>query len=329
MQSSYEHLNVQGKTTYTDQNNYAQSLLALPAKENFAGTLSDLRIFELDQEELKNFLERAEYFKPTNLTFSKNERVFTLLDAAAYVPTRTLDLSKTKPDFVVFSSYKVFGFPTSVGVMVARMDALDELSKRYYGGGSTVYSLAEEVLPVKSVLRFEDGTHDFLGIAALQFGFEALNRVGGTEKITKWVSFLTDTGKRLLREVVHENSSSAVKIYLDKLGRSDGIIAFNLVHKDGTVAGYSETLDYLTKRKIQLRAGCNCNPGACADALGLTESVFEKAYAMKENCGDEIDVVDGAVVGALRASLGYWNTVEDIRRLVDVVRAWTHDDDVQ
>ena len=121
-----------------------------------------------------------------------------------------------------------------------------------------------------------------------------------------------------------------MKIYSDTHdGKSDGIIAFNLVRKDGTVAGYSATLDYLTKRQIQLRAGCNCNPGACADALKLKESVFEKAYEMKENCGDEIDIVDGAVVGALRASIGYWNTIQDIQRLVDAVKAWTHDDDAQ
>lgn len=195
-------------------------------------------------------MEHAEYFKPENLTFSKNERVFTLLDGAAYVPTRRLDLSEIKPDFVVFSSYKIFGFPTSVGVMVAKMDALDALEKRYYGGGSTVYSLEDKVLPVKSVLKFEDGTHDFLGIAALQFGFEALDRVGGTDKIAKWVSFLTDMGKHMLREIVHDNSLPAVKIYFDNQGLSDGIIAFNLVRKDGTVAGYSETLDYLTKHQI-------------------------------------------------------------------------------
>ena len=63
------------------------------------------------------------------------------------------------------------------------MDALDALEKRYYGGGSTVYSLENKTLPVKSVLKFEDGTHDFLGISALQFGFEALERAGGIDKI--------------------------------------------------------------------------------------------------------------------------------------------------
>lgn len=259
--------------------------------------------------------------------FAANERVFTLLDAAAYVPTRKLNLSRIKPDFVVFSSYKIFGFPTSVGVLVARMEALDALEKRYYGGGSTVYALADRALPVKSLLRFEDGTHDFLGISALQFGFAALDRVGGVERVSKWISFLTDSTKHLLREVTHENGRPAIKVYADRPGHSDGIIAFNLLHMNGTAAGYAGTLDFLTKRGIQLRAGCNCNPGACADALGLEEGVFERAYEMKESCGDEIDVVDGAVVGALRASLGYWNTLDDVRRLVDAVRDWVHADD--
>jgi selenocysteine lyase/cysteine desulfurase len=35
-----------------------------------------------------------------------------LLDAAAYVPTNRLDLSKVKPDFVPVSFYKMFGYPT-------------------------------------------------------------------------------------------------------------------------------------------------------------------------------------------------------------------------
>jgi selenocysteine lyase/cysteine desulfurase len=35
-----------------------------------------------------------------------------VLDAAAYVPTHPLDLSKVHPDFVPVSWYKVFGFPS-------------------------------------------------------------------------------------------------------------------------------------------------------------------------------------------------------------------------
>ena len=61
--------------------------------------------------------------------------------------------------------------------------------------------------------------------------------------------------------------------------------------------------------------------------MHISEDVFEKAYAMKESCGDEIDVVDGTVMGALRASFGYWTTVQDVQRLVEAVKAWVKEDD--
>ncbi len=47
-----------------------------------------------------------------------------LLDAAAYVPTNRLDLSRWHPDFVALSFYKMFGWPTGVGCLLARREAL-------------------------------------------------------------------------------------------------------------------------------------------------------------------------------------------------------------
>ena len=47
-----------------------------------------------------------------------------LLDAAAFVPTNRLDLSAVRPEFVAMSWYKMFGYPTGVGCLLARRDAL-------------------------------------------------------------------------------------------------------------------------------------------------------------------------------------------------------------
>jgi Aminotransferase class-V len=47
-----------------------------------------------------------------------------LLDAAAYVPTSTLDLRIWHPDFVAISFYKMFGWPTGVGCLLARVLSL-------------------------------------------------------------------------------------------------------------------------------------------------------------------------------------------------------------
>ncbi|HMU94043.1 MAG TPA: aminotransferase class V-fold PLP-dependent enzyme, partial [Anaerolineales bacterium] len=58
-----------------------------------------------------------------------------LLDAAAYVPTNKLDLSKVKPDFVPISFYKIFGYPTGLGALIARKSALAKLHRPWFAGG--------------------------------------------------------------------------------------------------------------------------------------------------------------------------------------------------
>lgn len=47
-----------------------------------------------------------------------------LLDAAAFVPTNPLDLGRYQPDFVAVSFYKMFGYPTGIGALVAQRAAL-------------------------------------------------------------------------------------------------------------------------------------------------------------------------------------------------------------
>ena len=42
-------------------------------------------------------------------------RWFVLLDAASFLTTSVLDLSKFQPDFISLSFYKIFGFPTGLG----------------------------------------------------------------------------------------------------------------------------------------------------------------------------------------------------------------------
>jgi len=45
---------------------------------------------------------------------TKQHKWLVVVDAAAYVPTHPLDLSKVHPDFVPVSWYKLFGFPTGM-----------------------------------------------------------------------------------------------------------------------------------------------------------------------------------------------------------------------
>ena len=77
-------------------------LFAYPAQSNFSGVKHPLRWIELAHEHGYDVL----------------------LDAAAYVPSSRLDLSVVKPDFVPVSWYKALGYPTGLGCLIARREAL-------------------------------------------------------------------------------------------------------------------------------------------------------------------------------------------------------------
>ena len=84
-----------------------RGLVAYPAQSNFSGVQHPLGWIEMAHERGYDVL----------------------LDAAAYVPSNRLDLSVVKPDFVPVSWYKVFGYPTGVGCLIARREALGRLRR--------------------------------------------------------------------------------------------------------------------------------------------------------------------------------------------------------
>src|SRR5208282_5107388 len=119
-----------------------RGLLAYPAQSNFSGVQHPLAWIQ-----------------------AAHERGYdVLLDAAAYMPSNRLDLSVVKPDFVPVSWYKVFGYPTGVGCLIARREALERLRRPWFAGGSVYIASvqADWHTPAPGEARFEDGTVSFL-----------------------------------------------------------------------------------------------------------------------------------------------------------------------
>lgn len=48
------------------------------------------------------------------------------------------------PGVQVLSYYKIFGYPSGLGALLIRKEALPYLRKSYFGGGTVTVSLAEE-----------------------------------------------------------------------------------------------------------------------------------------------------------------------------------------
>ena len=75
--------------------------------------------------------------KPLSLiSFPKKLCYHTLLDAAALAPTSKISLTATPVDAMAASFYKMFGFPTGVGALVAKESFLAQLERPWFAGGT-------------------------------------------------------------------------------------------------------------------------------------------------------------------------------------------------
>lgn len=199
-----------------------------------------------------------------------------LLDAAAYLPTATLDLSAVHPDFVLVSWYKLFGYPTGVGCLVARRAALARLDRPWFAGG-TIQAASVGLdwhAPARDVAAcFEDGTVSFQAIPDVLAGLDWLADAVGTVPLQTRVRCLTGWFLRRLAALQHADGRPMAVLYgpgadADARGST---VAFNLVGRDGHIVDERVVAADAAAARISLRTGCFCNPGASETALGLSQ----------------------------------------------------------
>jgi selenocysteine lyase/cysteine desulfurase len=240
-----------------------------------------------------------------------------LLDAAAFVPTNRLDLSRVRPDFVVLSFYKMFGWPTGVGALVARRDALAKLERPWFSGGTIVAAFVQRewYQSAPGAAHFEDGTVDFLNLPAVEIGLRRLERVG-MDEIHDHVRGLTIRLLDVLDGLRHTNGSPAAVVYGPRTGDGRGAtVAFNFLHPDGRVVDERYVDRVARAHLISLRTGCFCNPGAGEVAFTISEATLvggEFGEAM--TLDDYVDAIGLPSGGAIRASLGLASNRSDVER---------------
>jgi molybdenum cofactor sulfurtransferase len=252
-----------------------------------------------------------------------------LLDAAAFVPTNRLDLRRVSPDFVCVSFYKMFGYPTGVGCLLVRNRALPKLRRPWFAGGTvnfaTVGGFRHLLSPGEA--GFEDGTLNFLSIAAVEIGLRHLDAVG-IERIQTRVRCLTDW---LLGELValrHSNGRPMVRIYGPlTTSMRGGIVTMNFYDPAGHLLDYRRVEELAGEQRISLRTGCFCNPGAGETAEGITGEDVAAALAMRKDLtlSSFLQIVTargGKSAGAIRVSFGLASNFADADRFVQFAKSF-------
>jgi selenocysteine lyase/cysteine desulfurase len=243
-----------------------------------------------------------------------------LLDASAFVPTNVLDLGRWRPDFVAVSWYKVFGYPTGVGSLVARHEALARLRRPWFAGGSIgVVSVATQRNTWSAGhIGFEDGTVDYLGLPGIEIGLRHIESIG-MPVIHRRTAWLT---RRLLERMTalsHRDGTPLVRLY----GPADDVdrgvtIPFNVLDRTGGVVGFWAVEAAAAAQRISVRTGCFCNPGASEAARGITADDMDRVFALGRPASitELAAMMPGKALGAVRASVGIATTERDIDRFV-------------
>ncbi|MCG6955110.1 MAG: aminotransferase class V-fold PLP-dependent enzyme [Gemmatimonadetes bacterium] len=276
------------------------SLFAFPAQSNFSGVQHSLGLAE----------------KARSLGYQ------VVLDAAAFAPTNRLDLGSVDADFVCLSFYKMFGYPTGVGALIARREALARLQRPWFAGGTVDFvSVEHRVHQLRNdASAFEDGTPDFLGIAAVPVGLDFLRSVG-TNAVHERVVGLTARLLEILASARHGNGSPKLVRYGPAgLEARGGTVTFNLLDAEGRLVPYEAVEESASNAGISLRGGCFCNPGAAEAAFGLASpemldclrSMPPGTFTLPKlaTCLDH-----KYPVGGVRASVGVATTEADLDRL--------------
>lgn len=193
-----------------------------------------------------------------------------LIDGAQGVVHTKVDLQKLDCDFYAFSGHKLYG-PTGIGVLYGKKELLDSMPP-WMGGGDMVDSVTfRKTTYAPLPLKFEAGTPNFIGAAALGEAIRFMNQID-----LDAVSIYEKEIVAFLKEELYK--IEGVKVY----GVSDKKIPLFSFTVEGAYP--SDIAMIMDKLGIALRSGLMC------------------AEPLMQRFGAE---------SMLRASFGMYNTMEE------------------
>ncbi|MCM1521444.1 MAG: cysteine desulfurase [Muribaculaceae bacterium] len=203
-----------------------------------------------------------------------------IIDGAQSAPHLKIDVADLDADFYTFSAHKMYG-PTGVGVLYGKRNLLEQMPP-YQGGGEMIESVSFEHTTFAALpYKFEAGTPDFIGIAALHKAIDFMERLGVENIAAHEHDLLGYATSRLEAEI------PGIRIF----GRAPGkcaIISFLL-----DSAHHYDTGMLLDKLGIEVRTGHHCAQ-PLMHALGIE--------------------------GTVRASFAVYNTREEVDLFVDALK---------
>ncbi len=205
-----------------------------------------------------------------------------LIDGAQSVPHMRVDVQKIGCDFLTFSGHKMCA-PTGSGALYIREELIEEIEPLCIGGGAILDVNLDSYKLDKSPMRFEAGTPAIGEAIGLGAAIDYLRKIG-MENIEGHERRLTQQMYGGLSEI------PKVEVYGPEPKQRIGIVPFNV----GDLNPHDVALALDVSADIMVRSGHHC-------ALPLMKNLIRKP-------------------GSVRASAYFYNTEEEIDKLISTVR---------
>lgn len=216
------------------------------------------------------------------ITKAHEQGAYVLIDAAQAVAHTPLNVAQLNPDFLVFSTHKVYG-PSGLGVLYIKKD-LHKTINPYSFGGSMVYNVTyTSATWAQAPQKFEAGTPPIAAVIGWGATMDYLATLDRTQ--------------------IHQHEIELCKYLVEKLTSIENLsIMGNLerIRQEGFLVSFfikgihaHDVASYLATKNIAIRAGHHC-----AQPL--------------------IDFLGGEPL--LRISIGMYNTIEDIDATIVAIK---------
>ncbi len=226
-----------------------------------------------------------------------------VVDAAQLAPHRRVDMQAIGVDYLAASGHKMYA-PFGAGVLVGRSDWLDEAEPFLAGGGAVRFVDTNETMWADLPDRQEAGSPNVVGAVAMAAACRELEQAD----VDTLAAEEHHLAERLLSGLA---AIPGVEIYSLWGPDSDriGVATFNLEGVPYATLAAALSAEY----GIGVRHGCFCAHPLMFELLRVDRA---EAIGMRDAMrhGGEV-----AVPGAVRASLGFGSTADDVERFLAAV----------
>ena len=215
------------------------------------------------------------------IAYAHKKGAVAVLDASQSIPHMKIDVADFNPDFMVFSGHKMLA-PLGIGVLYGRRDILNKMNPFLMGGDMIEYVYEQDTTFAPLPNKFEAGTQNVGGVVGLGAAIDYINSIG-YDKIEELENEVVSYAREELAKL------NFLKLYITpNKEKHSSVISFNIegVHPH-------DVASILDSENVCVRSGNHC------------AQPLLRFLGIDSTC---------------RASFYFYNTKEDVERLVNALK---------